>query len=59
MSQRPGTLRIDERCCWPRWVVTPLGEPAQQLRVQLATSAGAVMLNVDIDTGLSGASERS
>jgi hypothetical protein len=59
MSQRPGTRRIDERCCWPRWVVAPVGEPSQQLRVQLATSAGAVTLNVDIDTGLSGPLERS
>jgi hypothetical protein len=30
-----------------------LGEPAQQLRVELASSAGAVMVDVDIDTGLS------
>jgi hypothetical protein len=57
MSQRPGTLRIDERCCWPRSVVAPLGEPSQQLRAQLATSAGASRLNVDRDTGLSGALE--
>jgi hypothetical protein len=33
--------------------VAPLGEPAQQLRVELASSAGAVMVDVDIDTGLS------
>jgi len=28
--------------------VAPLGEPAQQLRVELASSAGAVMGDVDI-----------
>ena len=33
--------------------VAALGEPAQQLRVELASSAGAVMVDVDIDTGLS------
>ena len=30
-----------------------LGEPAQQLRVELTSCAGAVMVDVDIDTGLS------
>jgi hypothetical protein len=33
--------------------VAPRGEPPEQLRVQLASSAGAVMVNVDLDTGLS------
>jgi hypothetical protein len=33
--------------------VAALGEPAQQLRVELASSAGAVMVVVHIDTGLS------
>jgi hypothetical protein len=52
MSQRPGARRIDERCCWPCWVAATLGEPAQQLRVELASSASAVMVDVDIETGL-------
>jgi hypothetical protein len=52
MSQRPGARRIDEMCCWARWVAAPLGEPSQQLRVELASSASAVMVDVDIDTGL-------
>jgi hypothetical protein len=30
-----------------------LGEPAQQLRAELASCAGAVTVDVDIDTGLS------
>ena len=33
--------------------VAALGEPAQQLSVELASCAGAVMVDVDIDTGLS------
>jgi len=33
--------------------VAALGEPAQQLRVELASCAGAVMVVVHIDTGLS------
>jgi hypothetical protein len=33
--------------------VAPRGEPPEQLRVQLASCAGAVMVNVDLDTGLS------
>jgi hypothetical protein len=32
--------------------IASLGEPAQQLRVELASSASAVMVDVDIDTGL-------
>jgi hypothetical protein len=33
--------------------IATLGESAQQLRVQFAAAAGAVMVDVDIDTGLS------
>jgi hypothetical protein len=33
--------------------VAALGKPQQQLRVELASSAGAVMVVVHIDTGLS------
>ena len=33
--------------------VAALGEPPQQLRVELASRAGAVMVHVDVDTGLS------
>jgi hypothetical protein len=32
--------------------VAALGEPAQQSRLELASSAGAMMVDVDIDTGL-------
>jgi hypothetical protein len=32
--------------------IASLGEPAQQLRVELASSARAVMVDVDIDTSL-------
>jgi hypothetical protein len=39
--------------------VAALGEPAQQLRVELASSAGAVMVVVHIDTGLSRPLERN
>ena len=33
--------------------IAALGEPPQQLRVQIASRAGAVMVGIDIDTGLS------
>jgi hypothetical protein len=33
--------------------VAALGEPAQQLRIELAAPAGATMVEVDIDTSLS------
>ena len=33
--------------------IAALGEPPQQLREQIASRAGAVMVGIDIDTGLS------
>ena len=58
-GRRPGTRRIDESCCSPRWAVARSVGRREQLRVELATSASAVVLNVDIHTGLSGPLEGS
>jgi len=46
ISRRPGTPASEDL------PVAALGEPPQQLRLELASCAGAVMVDVDIDAGL-------